>query len=523
MHESEIRADADSAPRQNSADFRAHVGRITRQSSIFFAGTIFTAVTGYLFKIYVARKLGAHALGVYALGMTATGLIGVFAAGGLPQTGTRYIAAYSATNQTGKLQGFLWRGTGIVILLQLAASVVLMASKKIIANRIYHEPEIDAYMNFFIGLMFVGALTSFFSEVLAGYRDISRRTVIVNFIGTPLLLISVLTFLILGLGLRGYLLGQLVTAAVVLFLLLVTAWRLTPIGARSLPGRTVKLDPQVTAYATTLLGVQILEFLLAQTDRIALGVFTNAADVGVYALALGLTGFVPIALQSVNQIFSPTIAELHAKGEHSNLLRLYQTLTKWTLGLTIPLAFTVMLFARPLMQTFGADFARGWPVLVIVTAGQLINCGVGSVGIMLYMSGQEKTALRIQMILAPIVTVCNFVVIAIWGLVGAAIVSALTIALTNLWFLNVVKNALGIRPSLRGYLQLVPASGITLALLLVLRALTREMRWQFAIVGISALVAYGVFLLTFSLRNLDEDDRFILMATWNKIRQVSGA
>jgi hypothetical protein len=42
------------------SEFRSHVGEISRQSSVFFAGTIFTVAAGYFFKVYVARMLGAE-------------------------------------------------------------------------------------------------------------------------------------------------------------------------------------------------------------------------------------------------------------------------------------------------------------------------------------------------------------------------------------------------------------------------------------------------------------------------------
>jgi len=51
--------------------FRYEIGQISRQSAVFFAGTMFTSVAAYAFKIYLARALGAEALGIYALGMTA--------------------------------------------------------------------------------------------------------------------------------------------------------------------------------------------------------------------------------------------------------------------------------------------------------------------------------------------------------------------------------------------------------------------------------------------------------------------
>jgi len=38
---------------------------------VFLLGRLFTVTAGYLFKIYVARNLGAEALGIYTLGMTA--------------------------------------------------------------------------------------------------------------------------------------------------------------------------------------------------------------------------------------------------------------------------------------------------------------------------------------------------------------------------------------------------------------------------------------------------------------------
>jgi len=69
-------------------------------------GTLFTAVAGYLFKIYLARVLGADALGMYALGMTIVGFFGLFNGLGLPQAAVRFVAAYSATEHGSACMGF---------------------------------------------------------------------------------------------------------------------------------------------------------------------------------------------------------------------------------------------------------------------------------------------------------------------------------------------------------------------------------------------------------------------------------
>src|SRR5437867_9154266 len=99
-----------SAPPTALEDFQRHFRTISRESAVFFAGTIATAAAGYFFKIYLARTMGAEFLGVYALGMTVVSFAGVIGAVGLPQTASRFVAAYSATGESTKLARFLWFG-----------------------------------------------------------------------------------------------------------------------------------------------------------------------------------------------------------------------------------------------------------------------------------------------------------------------------------------------------------------------------------------------------------------------------
>ena len=48
------------------ADFVARVHSISRQSSVFLFGTLFTVAAGYVFKIYLARVLGAEVVPDYS-------------------------------------------------------------------------------------------------------------------------------------------------------------------------------------------------------------------------------------------------------------------------------------------------------------------------------------------------------------------------------------------------------------------------------------------------------------------------
>src|SRR5579883_2973567 len=162
------------------------------------------------------------------------------------------------------------------------------------------------------------------------------------------------------------------------------------------------------------------------------------------------------------------------------------------------------------------------PVLIIATVGELINCGVGSVGMLLLMSGQESAALRFQIVLAPIVTILNFAVIPFWGLIGAATVAALTNAAMNFLYLRAVRNTLGIVPSARGYMQLLPASFLTLGVILGLRFLTQSMHQQLWILLATLIASYIVFVGVFAAQAKSEEDTFILQTALAKIRGTLG-
>ena len=510
------------APAAGTQQFRQQMGQISRQSSVYFAGAIFTTATGYLFKVYLARVLGAEALGTYALGMTIVGFLSLFNALGLPQSAVRFVASYSAAEKMDLLRGFIARGTVLLLASNLLLGAALLWLGQWIAVYFYHAPALRSYLGLFAVIMLLGALTSFLGQVLAGYKDVARRTVITDFIGTPVVMLGTLGLVAGGLGLWGfYIFAQVLGALVVLALLLGMVWKLTPKAARSFSAGFPRLEKEVISFSAVVFGVNFLGFLSSQADKILIGFYLNAREVGIYAIASALVMFVPTILQSVNQIFSPMIADLHVRGDYELLGRIFQTLTKWILGLTVPLAITIIVFARPVMHIFGRDFEAGWPILVIGTVGQLVNCGVGSVGFLLLMSGNEKRLIRIQAYAALLMVVLNLLLIPRWGIAGAAVAAALTTVVTNAWCLKDVHTALGLFPYTRSYFRLVPPIAGALLVSLLLRAwLPNVSHPYWLLLGAGLVLAYVAFIGIALAVGLDADDRLIAEAAGGRIRAL---
>jgi O-antigen/teichoic acid export membrane protein len=502
--------------------FRQQMGQISRHSAVFFGGTIFTAATGYLFKIYLARVLGAEALGIYALGMTIVGFLGIFNALGLPSSAVRFVAGYVATARLDLLRGFLARSVFLLLIFNLLLGGLVLLLGPWVAIHVYHTSALSKYLGLFALIMVTGAMSAFLCQVLTGYKDVARRTVITNFIGSPLTMIFTVGLAGAGLGLWGYLSAQIASAVVVLALLAMAVWKLTPKAARSASGRLASIEKEVISFSALVFAMDAMSFLMSQADRILIGFYLDARAVGIYAMAAALVAFVPAILQAVNQIFAPTIADLYVRGQQQLLGRLYQTLTKWILGLTLPLGFFIMIFARELMHIFGREFEVGWPILIVGCLGQLVNCGVGSVGYLLLMSGQQRALIRIQVVMAGVMIGLGLLLIPAWGILGAAAAAAVTIALSNVWYLTEVRRKLGLFPYNYGYFRLLPPLLASAAALALLRLASSSFHPEWIVLGVALSTAYAVFILVALVFGLDPDDRVVVGAAWSRIRGMTG-
>ena len=506
--------------RSGQEEFRRNLANITRQSSIFFAGASFTLVVGYLFRIYLARELGARLLGWNALGMGLYSLCKLIGQMGLPPAAVRYVAVYSSTERPERLRSFFWRAVLWTFAGTATLGTAVVLGRHWIAAGFFNDPQLAPYLPLFAVLIPVGAVSAFLNQTLTGLKMVSRSTLITNFISFPFMMVSTVVALSVGLSLWGYVAAQVVAELLTLTLAAVSVWRANPAHPRfrDIPGED--LSPEVWWFALSMLGLAVLEFMSGQADRLIVGHYLEAKQVGIYAIASAAAGLNAMVLQAVNSIFAPTIANLHAQGEHVLLLRLFQTLTKWIIAFTLPLALLFILLAPTLMGIFGPDFQAGSLVLCIITLGQLVNSGTGSVGYLLLMSGNQKRLIRIQVVMATAILLANVILIPRLGITGAALVAASGMALANLAYLVIVRRTLGLFPYNRSYLKLVgPALAATGGVWLLRIWLGGSWR-AIPLLLLAFVVGYTVFLAGFVAFGLNDDDRMIVDMVRSRVRAL---
>jgi O-antigen/teichoic acid export membrane protein len=499
---------------------RSSVGQISRHSALFFSSTMFALACNYFFKLFVARQLGARLIGWNALGMGLYGIAKLAGQMGLPGSAIRFVSAYRSTNDFDRLRGFFWRGLGWSLSGACIPAVAICLSRHWLASHVFHEAAIASYLPLYALLIPLGIVSSFLAATLKGFQRASRPAVITNFISLPVVIALSTAGLLLGFSLLAYIVAQLIGELLTLILIGIDLHK-TSHGALKTKSQSVpRIDKTVRAFALSFMGVGLIDFAMNHADRLVIGYFLDATQLGVYAVATSAGVLVPMVLQAVNAVFSPMISTLHAQRRQQLLAHLYQVLAKWTLALTLPLVLVLVVFAAPFLSLFGPEFKRGWPVLVVIACAEIVDCGVGSVGLLLMMSGNQKLYIRTQAVLAPLVLGFKLLMIPSLGLLGAAIGSGIGIAASNLAYLWQVKKCLAMQPFNRSYMRLLPSALLAGVCVVTVRVLANVVDVSAAAAILSALVSgYTVFLLSAAYA-LNQEERSLAQIAWQRTRSL---
>jgi O-antigen/teichoic acid export membrane protein len=218
---------------------------------------------------------------------------------------------------------------------------------------------------------------------------------------------------------------------------------------KSLPDRMRLAKPAhvsgLRSSAVPLLLLSGMGLLSLRGGNILLGVVTDLKVVAMYGASVRVVALVSLAMGATNAVLAPQIARLYTQGDRRRLQRLVIIASQSMVAVSIPITLFMIFGGQYLLRLFGKAYVSAHPALIIMSLGQLISVASGPVAWLLMMTGHEWDAA----IAATIGACSNLVLIAIlaptYGLEGAAIATAVSMALRNLISMWQVWHRLGIR------------------------------------------------------------------------------
>jgi O-antigen/teichoic acid export membrane protein len=107
-----------------------------------------------------------------------------------------------------------------------------------------------------------------------------------------------------------------------------------------------------------------------------------------------------------------------------------------------------VLFSNQVLGLFGEEFLAAKGAMVVLILGQLVNVGAGSVGYLMQMTGHQNQCAMVFGSCAGMNVVLNIILIPTLGVLGAAIATAFTRSLWNIWLHQLVVKYIGVQPSI---------------------------------------------------------------------------
>jgi O-antigen/teichoic acid export membrane protein len=400
----------------------------------------------YLVQVCLARWMGRTEYGIYEYVMSCSLLLGIPACLGFPFTVLRLIPEYRVKQEWGRLQGLV-RGSWLLTVLT-SLSLVLIAAIVIQFVNQWHPFVYATPLMVGLGLVLMQALVLLQQETGRAIGDISLAFIPSQIILPSLILLSGAFLLTRDHRLTSLPMIEVVTA---LFLVVISfqLWLLWRKFNQEFEAATpVYAYREWLEIALNLL-IQTASFIiLNQTDVVMIGSILGPEDSGIYNAAVKTSMWASFVLQIVNMVAGPTYTTLYAQGKIQELQKVVSRVTIWIFCPSLVITLFLLTFTQPVLSLFGNGFiAASWS-LKVLALGQLVNALCGSVGFLMIVTGHQNQSLPVVILSAVTNIVLNAILIPKFGTVGAAIATAFSMALWNIWLTILVVQHIGVRPSI---------------------------------------------------------------------------
>ncbi|MCC7275708.1 MAG: oligosaccharide flippase family protein [Alphaproteobacteria bacterium] len=377
--------------------------------------------------VLAAAVLGAHGAGLYFLCITWVGLASTIARMGLERAITRHVAAELAVGdgraaRDALLAGFLWTTVG-----GAAAAALTWLVADPAARLLFREPDLGGPLAIAALVLVPQTTMVVAAHALTGLK----QGVASLFVQSSLWPVLTLGALVAGadsverllLAMAGAM--TLCTAIGLVLLARGRALFRTQPDAGAPPGERL---PGLWRTALPLGVVEMVQVSLGSIPVLVLGMFAEAADVGAFSVANRISLLIWVVIISIGTVAAPTFAELHRRGEQAALRAANRRVRLVTVAAGLPVIAAMLLLPETLLRLIGAGFDSAAPALVVLAVGQLVNCLLASQDVVLAMTGHGRWLRLLNLMQLAVCIVLAAVLIPPFGMMGAAVLTAICIA-----------------------------------------------------------------------------------------------
>ena len=399
------------------------------KSLVFFVFKIGGFFLGYLFTILITRNFGKSTYGLITLAFTVFMIFSVISKFGFDINLTRL--ASSGKYSKSQIKNLYFKSTAIAFLIASTIATLFVLNLEFISLQIFKKIQFSNYL-------FWAALAMPFWTVVfinAGiFRGFKKNTLfsIFNSFGR----FGVASLLLLIYILFTKIQNPIAPMIIHLISVCILAIGSTGIVLYLIPQESDVKEPiNFKFFFTDSFPIFISSavfILLGWMDRLFLGVFEPEDSIALFDVSAKIALIIGFSLEALNSILAPKVSELYYGIKTKELQKTILFTAKMNSIISLLVFFIILLFSETILSIFGEAFKEGKVILIILSIGQLFNCLSGSVGVILQMTGNQKTYRLIMFYALILNLILNLILIKPYGVIGVAIATSSSMIIWNL-------------------------------------------------------------------------------------------
>jgi O-antigen/teichoic acid export membrane protein len=416
------------------------IGRKTAQHAtaiIALAVRAAAVLAGFAVTFLIGNQLGAAANGQFALVSQTAAFLAVVGLLGLDVSVVRHFAKAAATKARIALAAF-WQVTGLGLGLMVVIAAVLWLGGDFIWSALFGD-AVPRAMLLVLCILLVGRGGT---QLLGGLLRSQHRFTLGQIIAALTIPATTAIALISGAatsvedalwaaafgGLGSILIGAIVMQRHV---------------GRGPEALTIPLRP-VLASSLPLWGVGIALNIGEWYGLTVAAQMLGAEDAGLYRVAVQIAATLQIISIALFSIYSAKISTAFHAGDTRQVALLARSAVRVSTAASLPLVIALVVGSEFLLGQIGTEFLPALPLVFILIAGQLAQTLTGPCGLVLAMSGNERTNLAITVSSTVLLLLSVPVAAYFAGLAGIAACISVLMLLRNILAYVVVRRKLGI-------------------------------------------------------------------------------
>ena len=421
-----------------------HFSWFLKKGSLALLLRVVGAAAGFLLHLLIARLYGPTGTGLYALSLTVFGIAVIFAKSGITRALLKILSANISINRWDIARAIYFAAMRRTFVTSVTVTIVLLLLIPFLTQTVFKKPELDVFLYWMALAIFPQIMIVIFIQCLRSYSHIALAMLIRN-IEVPFLAIIFLWVMGSYLGMNSipvaYFGASMLTAMTGWLI-----WRQILSGKPDAGQDNDKVVREIANFksaSNTLIWVDIFQTLIKSTPILVLSIWVDSSQVGIFAICLRIIALTGFTLDAMNIIVSSKFAALYEQNKMRDLSRFIRQTFIILVLTTLPIFLFLMLAPEWVLGLFGAEFTSGKTVLLILSAGYFVNIVFGHMGLLLTMTGHEKSVQRIAFFNAALVLLLCIYLIPGFGILGAAISVVIAMTVRNIATVIMVRHYLG--------------------------------------------------------------------------------